>query len=125
MKKEFKDKAEAEKFYDELRAENKYEFDAYLLPDGAGYGLQWIESKTYTAHDGKSYTDEVWLTDAGDLMLVQDLTEDHAKNVLRMLLRKERAAFELVSSLMSSGKIDLEDLENGDTIQAELTHTLH
>lgn len=125
MKKEFKDKAEAEQFYDALCAEKKYQFDAYTLPDGEGYGLQWIETKEYTAHDGKTYPDEVWLTEAGDLVLVQDLSEAHARNILRMMIRKDRAAFELVTNLMSSGALGNGDDEDLSMEDAEIPHTLH
>ena len=121
MKKEFKDKASAEEFYQKLRNENKYEFDAYLLPNGAGYGLQWIESKTYVSHDGKEYPDEAWLTEAGELILVQDLSEAHAKNIIRMMIRKDRAAYEMIADLISSGEINPED---SVTIEAP-QHTLH
>ena len=131
MKKEFKDKAEAEKFYDALRAENKYQFDAYMLPDNQGYGLQWIESKTYVAHDGKEFPDEAWLTEAGDLVLIQDLSEAHAKNIIRMMIRKDRAAYEMITGLMSGNGDDDEDGDEFPEDMEELLpnfqvpHTLH
>lgn len=125
MKKEFTSKAEAEEFYDKLRAENKYEFDAYMLDGDKGYGLQWIESKKYIAHDGQEFKDEVWLTEAGDLVLVQDLSEAHARNILRMMIRKDRAAFELVTNLMSSGALSNGDDEDLGMEDAEVPQTLH
>jgi len=122
MKREFTDKVEAEKFFNDLRAEKKWEIDAYILPEDKGYALQWIESKTYVAHDGKEYPDETWLTEAGDLMLVQDLTEAHAKNIIRMMVRKDRQAFELVQNLMSSGAISDED--DGDEFPEDMEELL-
>lgn len=52
--------------------------------------MQWIEQKFYTAQDGKDYRDEVWTTIEGEMKLVQDLEPEHARNVVRMILRNER-----------------------------------
>lgn len=128
MKREFTDKVEAEEFFNQLRAEKKWEIDAHILPDDKGYALQWIESKSYVAHDGKEYPDETWLTEAGELMLIQDLSEAHAKNILRMMIRKDRAAFELVTNLMASGEIQLpgdEEYIDAPSGDVEVPHTLH
>lgn len=38
--------------------------------------------------------DETWVMQDGRKILVGDMTEEHVKNVLRMLLRKERIAVE-------------------------------
>jgi hypothetical protein len=123
MKKEFTDKAEAEKFFNELRAEKKWEIDAYILPEDKGYSIQWIESKTYIAHDGKEYPDETWLTEAGDLVLIQDLTADHAKNIIRMMLRKDREARAMISTLLSmDGDLDDEDMSCSVPVTP---HTIH
>lgn len=34
--------------------------------------------------------DETWVTEDGTEILVGDLTEDHAKNILRMILKDQR-----------------------------------
>lgn len=40
--------------------------------------------------DKQEPADETWITEAGERILVGDLTEDHAKNILRMILKDER-----------------------------------
>ena len=38
----------------------------------------------------RSMDDEIWVTKSGQKIPVAELSEDHAKNILRMLLRKNR-----------------------------------
>lgn len=57
---------------------------------GGGFEVKWIENKTYTAFDGKTYHDDVWVTEQQELISIQDLTDAHAKNIIRLLLRNQR-----------------------------------
>jgi len=86
---ETKDVAEAQQKLNELQKNPKHAIDAYELEDGT-IRLTWIERSNYVAQDGKEYIDEVWMTKEGDLIQIQDLSEAHAKNILRMMLRTER-----------------------------------
>ena len=99
MKKDFATIDEAEAFVIPLYEEKKYVIDIRTLPEGQGYSVQWQEHKMYTAQDGKEYHDEVWVTQDGKLIQVQDLEEAHCRNILRMLLRQEREAIRRMNEL--------------------------
>lgn len=100
MKKEIKDKDETKEFVSSLMKEQKYVVDVQQLSDDAGYLIQWQEHKTYLAHDGKEFKDEIWITEAGDMLQIQDISAEHCRNVIRMILRNEReanAAFDMLT----------------------------
>ena len=59
-----------------------------------GFTVEVIDLKAYTDYNGKSQTEEVWITADGKMLQVQDMTEDHVRNALRMVLRQSRAARE-------------------------------
>ena len=84
-----------------LFAEGKYVIDIKELPDNTGYTVEWQEHKTYIAVDGQEYFDEVWTTQDGTPLLIQDIEEAHCRNILRMLLRKRRESADLVNDLTS------------------------
>ena len=90
MKKEIKDNLEAQEFVNSLLQGEKYIVDVQELKDDAGFLIQWQEHKTYISHDGKEFRDEIWLTEAGELFQIQDLSEAHCRNILRMFLRNDR-----------------------------------
>jgi len=73
--------------------------DAFKNKDGT-YRISWIKNKKYTAYDGKEFTDEVWTTEDYRMICVQDLTEAHAKNIIRMMMRNDRMMLELTHELM-------------------------
>ena len=99
MKKEFDTIEEAEEFLNPLLAENKWGITVVYTKDQK-YLVQWIEKKFYTAQDGKDYRDEVWTTIEGEMKLVQDLEPEHARNVVRMILRNERARKAAMDALL-------------------------
>jgi hypothetical protein len=72
--------------------------NATLTSDGI-YRVGWVPKKQYTTHDGKEFTDEVWMTEHGELIVVQDLTPDHAKNIIRMVLRNEQTRYRNLEQL--------------------------
>lgn len=86
---ETKDADEAQAKYEEILKNPNHAVDAFRLEDGT-FRLTWIELPKYTAQDGKQYTDEAWVTKEGDVIAVQDLSEAHAKNIIRMMLRQQR-----------------------------------
>lgn len=89
MKKELDSAEEALVFIAELIAEQKWLIIPAVEKDGK-FIVEWIEHKTYTAVDGKEYPDELWITEAGVPLLVQEMSEAHVRNTLRMLLRNQR-----------------------------------
>lgn len=89
MKKEFTGLDGATAFIQTLTEEKKWAISLGQKRD-LSYVVQWIEHKMYTAHDGKEFFDEVWTTVDGEMKLIQDLEPEHARNVLRLLLRNER-----------------------------------
>lgn len=113
----------ADEFVAKLYDEQKFVINARHLPDSSGIEIQWIEHKPYKAHDGKEFFDEVWVTEDGEMKLIQDLEPEHARNVLRMLLRQERAARQVMNTLMENlVNIDEED----NTVATSVTqHVLH
>ena len=83
--------AEAKELFEKVIKEGKV---ATIVPaaDGVSYQVQWIDDKNYIAQDGKEYPDEVWVTKEKEMIFIQDLTEAHAKNILRMIIRQDREA---------------------------------
>jgi len=77
--------------------------------------------KQYLDADNKLQFDEVWITKDGDMKQVQDLTEDHVKNILRMLLKAEREArmeyVNQLASVMEQALAEDEDLEEDEAVQ--------
>lgn len=82
----------------DLYAEGKWIID-WVTTESGTIEVQWIEQKTYVAHDGEVFPDEAWLTKDGELLLVQDLSAEHAKNVLRMIIRQDREKEKMVSDM--------------------------
>lgn len=82
--------------------------DVRQLPEG--YEIQWIELKQYTTHDGLQQLDEVWSTQDGTLHLIQDLSDDHCRNIVRMMLRQEREHVEALRNAMQDLGSRLEEV---------------
>jgi len=90
MKKEFSSFEEMESFAGPLLDEGCWYVVILELKDKNGYSVEWHPKKFYTAQDGKTYDDEVWITESGEMKFVQDLEPEHVRNILRRILRKER-----------------------------------
>lgn len=75
------------------------------------FEVTWQDRKTYVAQDGKEYPEEAWMTQDGRVIQIQDLTEDHAKNILRMLLRQRRESESAVAELRKLLADTFSDLE--------------
>jgi len=116
MKKEVQTFEEAEAFVTPLMAEKKWAISVIQKTDGS-FMIQWMEHRKYTAYDGKEFFDEVWTTEKGEMKLVQDLEPEHARNILRMILRKEREATEVMQDIfkeMVENYGDGEDFDEDD-----------
>lgn len=98
MKKELDSAEEALVFIAGLIEEQKWLILPAVEKDGK-FTVEWIEHKQYTSIDGKEYPDEVWVTKEGVPMLVQDMSEAHVRNTLRMLLRNQRMVSEGLANM--------------------------
>ena len=127
MKQVFKTQEEAEEFVNSLFAEEKYILDVYELPVNSGYEVQWIERKNYTSFDGTVYPDEVWVTEDGDMKFIQDLEPEHARNIVRMMIREQRKEQLLMQRLSATiEEVMNEELElDNYNITATSSQTLH
>ena len=86
-----------------LFAKNLHDADNCVDVVDVGDGticVRWIKNKKFIAYDGKEFTDEVWMTEKEELICVQDLSEAHAKNIIRMMLRNDRVSDELATRLV-------------------------
>ena len=100
FEKEFSSPVLAQQFIDELNKGNVV-IDAIAL-DGNRWKICWVENKKYTAVDGKVFDDEVWVTQDGTMIVVQDLELGHAHNIIRMMIREQRAQSELLKSIQDA-----------------------
>lgn len=107
-----------QEFIEPLIAEDKWFIDIRRIKGTDQYSVEWQEHKEYITHDGKTFRDEVWITKDNVPYFVQDLTEAHAKNILRMLLREGRQRAEVIDQVKKTledalgGNIVLEGLED-------------
>ena len=100
MKKTIDSYAELQVFLAPLLAEDKWFIDIRRIKGTESYTVEWQEHKTYVAHgDGKEYRDEVWITEQNVPYFIQDLTPEHCRNVLRMILRQDRERDQMLKQL--------------------------
>lgn len=125
-RKEFTNFDDAQRFIDDLVDEHKWAVDLRQNTKTGEYIVCWVEHKTYKSFDGKEYHDEVWTNEAGEMTCIQDLEAEHAKNILRMLLRNEReqrsilrAALEQVAASISA------EIDEQEEVSSLANHTLH
>jgi hypothetical protein len=85
--KDFTDPDEAMAFVKTLQENNCV--DVLKTNDGT-FQINWVENKMYTSVDGKEYVDEVWTKEDGTMIACQDLELEHAKNIIRMIMRSDR-----------------------------------
>lgn len=119
MKKEVNTFAELEEFLTTLN-DKKYVIDIKHLADNGAYIVQWQEHKTYISLAGEKFPEEVWITEAGDMFQIQDISSEHCRNILRMMLRNEREARNMMESVRDH-LIDVVDESTGKVT----IHTLH
>ncbi len=106
--------------------------DVTKTKDG-NYRVHWVDQKMYTSFTGQIHPDEVWTKEDGTMLHVQDLEPEHAKNIIRMMLRQSREAqiklSELANKMSNSLFGDDEDDNVGDVPHAPISesagHTLH
>ena len=112
--------SEAVTFAKELAAADNT-VEVYKLNDGVdAYKVVWIKNKKFISRDGCESTDEVWTTANGELIVVQDLDPEHAKNIIRMILRNARQNATILSSMEEFLKVALDK-----TDEDEMPRVLH
>ena len=114
---------EALEFAQKLHADDN-SVDLVKTVDGL-YRVRWIKNKKYITYDNKEFTDEVWMTEKEELICIQDLTEAHAKNIIRMMLRNQRQAQQTAAAMLESLSAIAGALESdADEIESN-NHVLH
>ncbi len=111
------------------KSEDAVAFANELLVDNVVQGVQnqdgsitisWVARTTYVAQDGKEYSDEVWFTRNGKMIAVGNLSDAHAKNILRMVIRQDR---EYADALKKATKEIAESLpENIELITGKIEY---
>jgi len=56
----------------------------------------------YTDRDGKVWPEEIWETEDGRKILVKDLEMEHARNIIRMILRTDRQYAQLQEAMRTA-----------------------
>jgi hypothetical protein len=112
---------EAEAIINPLIAEDKWAINVVQQTNGT-FSIQWVEHKKYTAQDGKEFFDEIWVTREGDMKTIQDMEPEHVRNVLRMMLRKDREAAEAMNSFFKQMTDEIKGLNEGEEIEERVLH---
>ena len=123
MEKLVKTLDEAQAVVDPLLSENKWAITVFQNPDGT-YRVQWTEHKKYIDHDGVERLDEIWTTKEGELKFIQDLEPEHAKNIIRMILRNEKvakAAMDILYDEISAKLAETSDIEDITDLPPNIT----
>lgn len=99
--------------------------DLYKMDSGV-YRVSWVEPKTYVSHTGDTHEDEVWMTEDGRMIHVQDLEPEHARNIVRMMIRNSKAAIQAQHNAMEAVAKAISQLTPGDdTDDNEVPRVLH
>lgn len=94
----FTDPMLAIEFANSISADNT--IDVFEEADGT-FRITWLPVKTYIV-DGVAVPDEVWTKEDGTMINCQDLELEHAKNIIRMILRQERTRAQFEQQMMAS-----------------------
>jgi hypothetical protein len=122
-KKEFTEYDELRKFVEPLIAEQKWAIDVRQNTTTGIYMALWIEHKSVEREGGTKEPDEIWTTRTGDMICVQDMSETHVRDVLRMLLRNEREQRAMIDNLAQQMAAQVEAEE---TVPVAMpTNTVH
>lgn len=114
MKREFTNRKELDAFIAEISADKKYVYSLVETSKDV-ITVEWQEHKTYIAQDGKEFFDEIWTTNEGDMIQVQDLSPEHARNIIRMMLRNEREAKNAANVIVAALKDAMSQYQFDDT----------
>ncbi len=112
---------EAQTFVDNLAQEKKWAISV-LSTEKNTYIVQWVEHKKYTMPDGREEFDEVWIGPDGSPQMVQDLSPEQAKTVLRQFIMDRRRADSRIYDLMD--KLEGNEDMFGDLLDGEVTDTV-
>lgn len=110
MKQEFDTIEEAQEVAEPLIADGNYNVLVGMLRTGK-FEVQWERQKTYVAMDGKEYSDEIWVTQSGEIKSIQDMEPEHVRNVLRMMIRNQRMVEKMMESM---GQMDEDMFDDSD-----------
>lgn len=112
-KKYFDTLSELEDFILGFQEQGKFIFNIQSVEKR--YFVQWEEQKYYVAQDGKSYPDEVWVTQEQEMIQIQDIEVEHLRNILRRVIRKEREYRKSVEDILDT----LQELSLGEEADDE------
>lgn len=118
--KEFLSEEAAQEYMDQLIADDNTA-DIIDLHTGI-YLVRWIKNKKFTTFDNKEFTDEVWTTEDGTMVLVQDLSPEHARNIIRMILRNSRAMSIALIDALEDALAEPFELTYGDSANKKTLH---
>jgi hypothetical protein len=127
MKQNFKTEDELNAFAKPLLEEKKYVMQASENTDGT-FTLQWMEHKSYTTTEGNTFPDEIWTNKEGEMIHIQDLSPEHARNIIRLIIRngRERRAMmeEVLGQVLGNLQEDSTE-ETEEPVSESSGHTLH
>ena len=113
----FIDEQEALAQLELLKQDETNVVDAEQKEDGT-YRISWIKAKKYISFTGDEHTDEVWVKEDGTMLNCQDIELEHARNIIRMMIRNERQRTEIAQALFAklqeSGALDNLEQDESD-----------
>jgi signal recognition particle GTPase len=89
----------AEEVDDALEELSGLGYTVSVYPTQDRFLIQWAKTKRYLSYTGDEHDDEAWLTEAGEMIFVQDLTEDHARNIVRMFIHQRREQIQQIEKM--------------------------
>lgn len=92
--------------------------NAHQLSNGTSI-VRWIPKQKYIDHDGVERDEEVWVTRDNGLINVADLSPEHARNIIRMILRQDREAQQAYNNALTQIADALETAMGGAPLPEE------
>lgn len=108
--KTFSNIADAVLLVNQLEEDNKHAVSVSMTNNQVV--VSWIENKKYITHDNAEYIDEVWVTINGDMIACQDLTPEHARNIVRMTIRQSRKQLAKMLEDIGNSLSTIDELED-------------
>ena len=91
-----------------------YTIDIYDHPNGS-VKVNWIMPKKFVnCVDNIEYNDEVWVKEDGTMINCQDLDLEHARNIIRMVLRNSREQLKLQEEIIANLRDAIESIEENE-----------
>lgn len=93
--------------------------------------VNWIMPKKFiNVMDNVEYTDEVWIKEDGTMINCQDLDLEHARNIIRMIMRNDRLRKEEMAKALNqiehilNGSLD-EEVDSATMMPENTDRVLH